>query len=131
MSEFIPYAVVPNKGGLKATNYPSEYGSRAFKTSDDSYGGSMMPKTKGWQGLIPRLNGEGYITEYSLGGVEGEEFYPMVTQNMTPTQISNVQKLEAGLLSEDSPEVKDLLENAKNEYLRLKKLGKSAFMDYN
>ncbi len=60
-------ASIPSQGGLLATNYPNPYGLRAFVKPDGTYGGEMMPKTTGWQGLIPSLNG-GYITEYSLGG---------------------------------------------------------------
>lgn len=135
MSKFTPFTIIPKRpkptqGGLAATNYPSPYGSRAFPTKD-GYGGSAMPKTEGWQGLIPRLGQEGFITEYSLGGENGEPFYPIVTQNMSPEQIINVQKLEAGMLEANSPEVQELMQNARSEYLRHKQQGKSAFMDYN
>jgi hypothetical protein len=124
-------ASIPSQGGLLATNYPNPYGLRSFVKSDGTYGGEMMPKTTGWQGLIPSLNG-GYITEYSLGGnTPKEPFYPMVTQDMTPQMIKNTQLLEAGLLSQNSPEARALKENAYKQYLKLNKQGKSAFKDYN
>tara|TARA_R110000782_G_scaffold99017_2_gene184571 strand:- start:542 stop:949 length:408 start_codon:yes stop_codon:yes gene_type:complete len=135
MSNFKPYAMIakeslPSRGGLAATNYPAPYGSRAFPTKD-GYGGSAMPKTKGWQGLIPSLDGTRNITEYSLGGENGEPFYPIVTQNMTPAQILSVRKLEGGVITMDSEEAQGLLQNARKEYLRHKAANTSAFMDYN
>ena len=121
----------PSQGGLLATNYPNPYGLRAFMNQDGTYGGQMMPKTTGWQGIIPSLQG-GAITEYSLGGnTPKEPFYPMVTQDMTPQMIKNTQLLEAGLLSQESPEARALKENAYKQYLKLNKQGKSAFKDYN
>ena len=124
-------ASIPSQGGLLATNYPNPYGLRSFVKPDGTYGGQMMPKTTGWQGIIPSLNG-GSITEYSLGGnTPKEPFYPMVTQGMTPQMIKNTQLLEAGLLSQTSPEARALKENAYKQYLKLNKQGKSAFKDYN
>ena len=118
-------------GGLQASNYPAPYGLRAFTLSNGSYGGQMMPKTTGWMGEIPSLQG-GSITEYSLGGnTPSEPFYPMVTENMTMPMISNLQKLEAGLLSDRSTEAEQLRRNAYENYLRKKALGQSAFKDYN
>ena len=118
-------------GGLQASNYTAPYGLRAFTLPNGSYGGQMMPKTTGWMGEIPSLQG-GSITEYSLGGnTPSEPFYPMVTENMTMPMISNLQKLEAGLLSERSAEAEQLRRNAYDNYLRKKALGQSAFKDYN
>ncbi len=125
------FGISASQGGLQATNYPNPYGLRAFKLPSGEYGGQMMPKTTGWQGMIPSLRG-GSITEYSLGGGSSDEpFFPMVTKNMTADMVGNVKKLEAGLLSEDSPEAKQLRDNAYQEYLRRKALGLSAFKDYN
>ena len=121
----------PMQGGLFATNYPNPYGLRAFEMSPGVYGGEMMPKTIGWQGLIPNMDNTGYITEYSIGGAQGQPFMPMVTQNMTPEMIDNVKLLEAGLLSQDSPEAIALRENARKEYERLIKQQGTAFKDYN
>lgn len=118
-------------GGLQASNYPAPYGLRAFTLPNGSYGGQMMPKTTGWMGEIPSLQG-GSITEYSLGGnTPSEPFYPMVTENMTMPMVSNLQKLEAGLLSDRSTEAEQLRRNAYENYLRKKALGQSAFKDYN
>lgn len=121
---------LPSQGGLVATNYPNPYGLRAFQMEDGTYGGQMMPKTTGWQGLIPAMNG-GYITEYSIGGAGGQPFMPVVTQNMTPEMIQNVQLLEAGLLSPDSEQAQALYRNAQQEYERLMKEQGTAFKDYN
>ena len=117
-------------GGLAIADYPAQFGLRAFQVGE-GYGGEMMPKTTGHQGMIPRLGNEGSITEYSLGGVNGEPFFPMVTQNMTPEQIVNLQQLEAGLLGQDSQEAQGLRDNAYQEYMKRKALGLSPFMDYN
>ena len=117
-------------GGLTIADYPAQFGLRAFPVGE-GYGGEMMPKTTGHQGMIPRLGNEGSITEYSLGGVNGEPFFPMVTQNMTPEQIVNLQQLEAGLLGQDSQEAQGLRDNAYQEYMKRKALGLSPFMDYN
>jgi hypothetical protein len=73
----------------------------------------------------------GNITEYSIGGVGGEPFMPLVTQNMTPEMIENVRLLEAGLLSPDSEAAMELRANAKREYERLMKEQGTAFKDYN
>lgn len=125
------FGMNPSMGGLRATNYPNPYGLRAFQLPSGEYGGQMMPKTTGWQGEIPAIGG-GAITELSLGGnTPNEPFFPMVTKNMTPEMVGNVKKLEAGLLSDESPEAKQLRANAYQEYLRRKALGLSAFKDYN
>ncbi len=122
---------MPSEGGLEATNYPNPYGLRSFQMQDGTYGGQMMPKTTGHQGLIPRLNGEGYITELSIGGVNNEPFMPLVTPNMNDEQIKNVQLYEAGLLGRDTPEVQNLYDNAQKQYLQLLKRKDTAFKDYN
>jgi hypothetical protein len=119
----------PSEGGLLVTNREAPYGSRAFPLEGGGYGGSMMPKTKGWQGLIPSLDGERFITEFSLGGIDGEPFYPMVTQNMTPEQIESVRRLEAGLITYDSEEAQGLQRNALEEYYRHMTLDESPFLD--
>lgn len=121
----------PRLGGLSASNYPNPYGLRAFKIKD-GYGGEMMPKTSGWQGLIPSLlDSKSKITEYSLGGENGEPFFPMVTENMTPEMIQNVRLLEAGKLKSNSKEAQQLQENAYQQYLLKKSMGLSPFKDYN
>ena len=122
---------IPSEGGLEASDYPNPYGLRSFQMEDETYGGQMMPKTTGYQGLIPRLNGEGYITELSIGGVNNEPFMPLVTPDMTDEQIKNVQLYEAGLLGRDTPEVQDLYKNAQEQYQKLIKEKGTAFKDYN
>lgn len=120
----------PRLGGLSASNYPNPYGLRSFKTKD-GYGGEMMPKTSGWQGLIPSLDLKRNITEFSLGGERGEPFFPTVTQNMTPEMIQNLRLLEAGKLGRNSKEAQQLQENAYQQYLMRKAMGLSPFKDYN
>lgn len=121
----------PSQGGINASNYPNPYGLRAFKTKD-GYGGEMMPKTTGWQGLIPSLlDSRSKITEYSMGGENGEPFFPMVTEGMTPEMIQNLRMLEAGKLPTSSKEAMQLQENAYQQYLLKKSMGQSPFKDYN
>ena len=114
-----------NNGGLNATNRPNPFGLRAFPYKD-GYGGEMMPKDVGFHGLIPGLNGHN-ITEFSTGGVNGEPFYPLVTEKLYDGQIDDIKNLEGGLLGNDSPETQRLHEHAYNEYLRRKALGQEAF----
>lgn len=115
----------PYKGGLKATNRPNPFGLRAFPYKD-GYGGQMMPKGIGFHGLIEGLNGNN-ITEYSMGGVNGQPFFPSVTENLYEGQINDIKQLEGGLLGWDSPEAKKLEEHAYQEYLRRQSLGLGAF----
>jgi hypothetical protein len=123
---------LPQSGGLSASNYPNPYGLRSFPLDSNSYGGEMMPKTSGWQGLIPSLlDSNQKITEFYLGGEGGEPFYPMVTENMTPEMIQNIRLLEAGKLDKNSQQVKQLENNAYQQYLIRKSMGLSPFKDYN
>ena len=117
----------PYKGGLNATNRPNPFGLRAFPYKD-GYGGKMMPKGIGFHGLIEGLNGNN-ITEYSMGGVNGQPFFPSVTENLYEGQINDIKQLEGGLLGWDSPEAKRLEEHAYQEYLRRQSLGQDAFYD--
>ena len=115
----------PYKGGLNATNRPNPFGLRAFPYKD-GYGGEMMPKGTGFHGLIEGLNGNN-ITEYSMGGVGNQPFFPSVTENLYKGQINDIKQLEGGLLGWDSPEAKKLEEHAYQEYLRRQVLGQDAF----
>ena len=115
----------PYSGGLNATNRPNPFGLRAF-SYNGGYGGEMMPKGTGFHGLIEGLNGNN-ITEYSMGGVNGQPFFPSVTENLYKGQINDIKQLEGGLLGWDSPEAKKLEEHAYQEYLRRQALGKDAF----
>ena len=117
----------PYSGGLNATNRPNPFGLRAFPYND-GYGGEMMPKGTGFHGLIEGLNGNN-ITEFTMGGVNGEPFYPSVTENLYEGQINDIKQLEGGLLGWDSDEAKRLEEHAYKEYLRRQSLGQEAFYD--
>ena len=116
-----------NNGGLNATNRPNPFGLRAFPYKD-GYGGSMMPKGTGFHGLLEGLNGNN-ITEYSMGGVNEQPFFPSVTENLYEGQINDIKQLEGGLLGWDSDEAKRLEEHAYQEYLRRQSLGQSAFYE--
>ena len=78
--------------------------------------------------LIEGLNGNN-ITEYSMGGVNGQPFFPSVTENLYEGQINDIKQLEGGLLGWDSPEAKQLEEHAYQEYLRRQALGQDAFYE--
>jgi len=126
----------PRQGGLNAMNLLNEFinpdaeggGLRAFMLPDGTYGGSMMPKTRGHQGIIEGLLGRN-ITEYSSGGVNGEPFFPTVTENLYDGQLDTVKRLEAGLIERNSEEAQRLQRHAYEEYLRRTNLGQSAFKD--
>jgi hypothetical protein len=129
----------PSQGGLSVGDYPNQYqnqyanggGLRAWQNPNGSYGGQMMPKTSGWQGEIQAIDPKRKITEYSMGGENGEPFFPSVTQNMTPEQIQNVRLLEAGQISQNSPQAQAVREKALQEYKNKTSQGLSPFKDYN
>jgi hypothetical protein len=119
----------PEQGGAKIMERPNPYGLRAFET-DTGYGGEMMPKTSGWAGEIPSLAKEGQVlTEVSLGGENGEPFYPMVFEGITPEQIEIVQDYEAGLREDDDPAVMAMKQLAKNKALTRMHMHQSPFKD--
>jgi hypothetical protein len=118
----------PFNGGLNATNRPNPFGLRAFELPNGNYGGEMMPKGTGFHGLIEGVNGNN-ITEYSMGGVNGQPFFPSVTENLYEGQINDIKQLEGGLLGWDSPEARKLEEHAYQEYLRRQALGQDAFYE--
>jgi hypothetical protein len=119
----------PEEGGAKIMERPNPYGLRAFET-DTGYGGEMMPKTAGWAGEIPSLAKEGQVlTEVSLGGENGEPFYPMVFEGITPEQIEIVQDYEAGLREDDDPAVMAMKQLAKNKALTRMHMHQSPFKD--
>lgn len=148
----------PSQGGLNYADYPNQYqnsyanggGLRAWNEGNQ-FGGQMMPKSSGWQGEIPaavagygalaspELGGLSFgkqmptekITEYSLGGDNGEPFFPSVAEKMTPQQIQNLRFSEAGLIERNDPRAQNVVDNAYENYLRRKSQGLSAFKDYN
>lgn len=129
----------PSQGGLNYADYPHQYqnpyamggGLRAWKDKQGNWQGQMMPKTSGWQGEIQAINPREKITEYSMGGDNGEAFFPSVTQNMTPEQIQNIRLLEAGKIGWDSPQGRAAQNKAYEEYMIRKAQGLSPFKDYN
>lgn len=145
--------VAPASGGLAATNYNHQFvnpraeggGLRTWLQRDKGgmpmrdaqgnvmYGGQMMPKTIGnMMQEIPRLGGQGSITEFSMGGNgQNEPFFPMVTDNMTPEMIKTLQLHEAGRLPRTDPAVQALERNAYEQFIQRRNAGRTPFMDYN
>ena len=75
----------PTEGGLYYRDYPNQYGLRAFKKPDGTYGGEMLPKSTGWLGL---QQGEGkehgnIMSEYSIDDAKGSfpTFVPTLDKN--------------------------------------------------
>ena len=75
----------PTEGGLYYRDYPNQYGLRAFKRPDGTYGGEMLPKSTGWLGL---QQGEGkehgnIMSEYSIDDAKGSfpTFVPTLDKN--------------------------------------------------
>lgn len=86
---FTQYAIIPAMGGLNATNRPNPFGLRAYST-DIGYGGEMMPKDKGWLGLLQGIgvNKGQIMTEYSLEDDKGS--YPSLVPTLTQQEIKQV-----------------------------------------
>lgn len=129
----------PSQGGLNATNYNNPYqnqyadggGLRAWKLPDGGYGGTMMPKGAGWMGSIPSLDGKRVMTEYSMGGENGEPHIPSIYENMPQDQIQNVRMMEAGKLGLRSPQAQAVFRDATAAAERRKAQGLGAFKDLN
>lgn len=89
--DFNPTAIIPNKGGLKATNRPNPYGLRAYPT-DTGYGGEMLPKDEGWLGVLKglgKMTGKN-VTEFSSEDELGS--YPTVVPTLNQQEINMVLK---------------------------------------
>lgn len=87
---FIPYAVVPSKGGLSYSDYPNPYGLRAYENKQGGYSGEMLPKSTGYLGPLPgkgKMAGE-TMTEYSSEDERGS--YPALVPTLTPKEINAV-----------------------------------------
>jgi hypothetical protein len=97
MSEFIPFGVIPNKGGLSVKNYPTPYGVRAYPITDKKgnvtgYGGEMLPKSVGWLGLLEgkgKLKGSA-VTEFSSEDEKGN--FPLVVPTLDMNERESIAK---------------------------------------
>lgn len=82
----------PSQGGLNYRDYPNEYGLRAYKKDDGTYGGEMLPKYTGW---LDKQNGEGKerghtMTEYSIDDEKGS--YPTFVPTLNAEEIHSLRQ---------------------------------------
>jgi len=113
----------PAMGGLLATNYPNQWGLRAYKNQDGSYGGEMMPKWTGWQGLLANTAYPGSVSsELSVGDEKGD--FPSIVPDTTPQQLNKLLSLKE---SEKMPQ--DIYETARKFAEQRRALGLSPFKD--
>ena len=84
---------IPVNGGLNMTNYPNQWGLRAYKNNDGSYGGEMMPKYSGWQGPLKNIAYPNSVsTEISVGDSKGD--FPSIVPTTTAKQLSKLLSLK-------------------------------------
>lgn len=113
----------PQNGGLNATNYPNQWGLRAYEKQDGSYGGQMMPKYNGWQGQLNNLAHPSSVsTEISVGDDIGE--FPAIAPNTTNEQLARLLVLKDG---ERMPD--DILQTAQDFANKRRIQGLSPFKD--
>lgn len=77
----------PEQGGLSVGNYPNPYGLRAYQNLNGSYGGQMMPKTTGWQGVHYNPKGQA-ITELSIGDDIGD--FPSIVPTLNAQELAQI-----------------------------------------
>jgi hypothetical protein len=112
----------PQSGALMASNYPNQYGLRAYLKSDGTYGGQMMPKHTGWKGLIPSRISNDVITEMSVGSDIGE--FPLVVPSLTNEQLTIISQLK------ENDQIPDDIYRKAEEFARARQaLGLSPFKD--
>jgi len=110
----------PQQGGLSVGNYPNPYGLRAYQNPNGSYGGQMMPKTTGWQGVHYNPKGQ-TVTELSIGDNKGD--FPSIVPTLNANELAQiVQK------NNITPSARQKAQ----EFADLRRLqGLSPFKDYN
>lgn len=131
--------VNPTKGGLRATNYNHPYqnpdaeggGLRVWVDKSGNYQGQMMPKGRGWRGEIPALDGRKTITELSMGGENGEAFFPSVYEGIPDQQVETVRQYEAGNIGLRAPAMQRVMRDAEAAAMRRIGKGLSPFKDLN
>jgi hypothetical protein len=77
----------PTQGGLSVGNYPNPYGLRAYQNPNGTYGGQMMPKTTGWQGVNKNLQGQD-VTELSIGDQRGD--FPSIVPTLNANELAQI-----------------------------------------
>lgn len=110
----------PKEGGLSVGNYPNPYGLRAYQNPNGTYGGEMMPKTTGWQGVHYNPKGQA-VTELSIGDDKGD--FPSVVPTLNANELAQIVQKN------------NILPSARQkaqEYADLRRSqGLSPFKDYN
>lgn len=81
----------PSQGGLSVGNYPNPYGLRAYQNPNGTYGGQMMPKTTGWQGIHYNPKGQA-VTELSIGDDIGD--FPSVVPTLNANELNQIVQYE-------------------------------------
>ncbi|MDD4971855.1 MAG: hypothetical protein PHT07_20715 [Paludibacter sp.] len=115
--------IPPSQGGLNATNYPNQWGLRAYKNPDGSYGGEMMPKWTGWQGLMQNIAyPDSVSSELSVGDQKGD--FPSMVPTTTPEQLSRLLSLK-----ENQRMPQDIYETARQFAEQRRAKGLSPFKD--
>jgi hypothetical protein len=77
----------PEQGGLSVGNYPNPYGLRAYTKPNGTYGGQMMPKTTGWQGVNKNPKGQD-VTELSIGDAMGD--FPSIVPTLNANELAQI-----------------------------------------
>lgn len=112
----------PSQGGLNATNYPNQWGLRAYKDGI-GYGGEMMPKYTGWLGVLANTAHPGDVsTEISVGDNYGE--FPSMSPSLNADQIKRLLAVKEG---QKIP--RDIVNTAKGDADKRRALGLSPFKD--
>ena len=81
----------PEQGGLSVGNYPNPYGLRAYQNPNGTYGGQMMPKTTGWQGVHYNPKGQA-VTELSIGDDIGD--FPSIVPTLNKNELNEIVQHE-------------------------------------
>ena len=77
----------PSQGGLSVGDYPNPYGLRAYQKPSGIYGGQMMPKTTGWQGVHKNSQGQD-MTEFSIGDNKGD--FPSIVPTLNANELAQI-----------------------------------------
>jgi len=77
----------PSQGGLSVGDYPNPYGLRAYQKPNGTYGGQMMPKTTGWQGVHKNSQGQD-MTEFSIGDNKGD--FPSIVPTLNANELAQI-----------------------------------------
>ena len=81
----------PSQGGLSVGNYPNPYGLRAYQNPNGTYGGQMMPKYTGWQGVNYNPKGQA-VTELSIGDNIGD--FPSIVPTLNKKELNEIVQHE-------------------------------------